>query len=83
MNPDEALRAAKDLQAQNFIPAHIGKFCISMHPWYEPFERLSQKAEKEKIQLITPKMGEPLYLSRHLPRQLAWWKQNMNQQKQA
>ena len=83
MNPDEALQAAKDLRAQNFIPAHIGKFCISMHPWYEPFERVSLGAEKEKIHLVTPKMGEPLHLLRLLPRQLAWWKQNMIEQRQA
>ena len=83
MNPDEALQAAKDLRAQNFIPAHIGKFCISMHPWYEPFERVPLGAEKEKIHLVTPKMGEPLHLLRLLPRQLAWWKQNMIEQRQA
>ena len=78
MNPDEALQAAKDLRAQNFIPAHIGKFCISMHPWYEPFDRLKIGALKNGVRLITPKIGQPLELTKQIPLQPVWWEENKN-----
>lgn len=81
MNPDEALQAAKDLRAQNLIPAHIGKFCISMHPWYEPFERLSLQADKFSINLVTPLIGQPIELVKHLSKQPAWWRPSMYLQK--
>lgn len=77
MNPDESLQAAKDLKAQNLLPAHIGKFCISMHPWYEPFERLSLNADKAGINLVTPQIGQPIELVKHLPQQAAWWRPSM------
>jgi L-ascorbate metabolism protein UlaG (beta-lactamase superfamily) len=32
MNPEEAVRAAEDLQAKALLPAHVGKFTIARHP---------------------------------------------------
>ena len=81
MNPDESLQAAKDLRAQNLLPAHIGKFCISTHPWYEPFERLSLNADKAVINLVTPQIGQPIELVKHLPKQSAWWRPCMYMQR--
>ena len=81
MNPDESLQAAKDLRAQNLLPAHIGKFCISTHPWYEPFERLSLNADKAGINLVTPQIGQPIELVKHLPKQAAWWRPSMYTQR--
>ena len=81
MNPDEALQAAQDLKALNFLPAHIGKFSLSMHPWYEPFVWLTQKATQANVRLITPEIGQPLQLSKRIPAQTQWWTVAMQKQK--
>ena len=45
MNPDDALKAFNDLQANIFIPIHWGTFRLSDEPMEEPPELLMQKAE--------------------------------------
>lgn len=81
LNPNEALQAAQDLKALNFLPAHIGKFSLSMHPWYEPFVWLTQKATQANVRLITPEIGQPLQLSKRIPAQTQWWTVAMQKQK--
>ena len=81
MNPNEALQAARDLRALNLLPAHIGKFSLSMHPWYEPFVWLTQKAIAANVRLITPEIGQPVQLSKRIPTQTQWWTTAMQKQK--
>ena len=49
-----------------------------MHPWYEPFDRLKIGALKNGVRLITPKIGQPLELTKRIPLQPIWWEENKN-----
>ncbi len=62
MNPDEAAAAADEVRCKVLLPVHIGKFCISYHPWDEPFRRITAAAPMHGWRLATPRMGEVLRL---------------------
>ena len=40
MTPEEAVKAATDLNAKALLPCHTGRFTIARHPWDEPFIRI-------------------------------------------
>lgn len=62
MTPEEAARAARDLQAETLLPAHVGKFSIAFHSWDDPFRRSVAAAEGQPYSLLTPKVGEVVTL---------------------
>ena len=72
MMPEETIRAAVDLKARQLLPVHWGKFALSLHPWNEPPERLLAAAGGKPVEILLPKIGEPVYPWRHhvfIP----WW----------
>lgn len=73
MTPEEAVRAAQDLGAAALLPAHAGKFALARHPWDEPFRRVCSAAEKSGLRLLTPRMGESVFLEEPLPVLPRWW----------
>lgn len=73
MFPHEAVQAALDVRARHFMPAHIGRFCLSQHPWDEPFILASQCAAERGLPIFTPLMGRVIPLVRDLPLQPHWW----------
>ena len=55
------------------MPIHNGTFDLSLHPWTEPFERITALAAAAQVPLVAPLMGERVdvrapALSRH------WWR---------
>ena len=73
MQPEETVRAHRDLQGVWLMPIHNGTFDLSMHGWTEPFERVTVLAAEQGIALATPRMGERLDLS--APQALSpWWR---------
>lgn len=58
----EAARAARDLQTEALLPAHVGKFSIAFHSWDDPFRRSVAAAEGQPYSLLTPKIGEVVTL---------------------
>ena len=72
MHPSQAYEATNDLQAAAILPAHVGKFSLAPHPWYEPFELLSQYDWSER-KLLTPVIGAPLSLTQSSKTDF-WWK---------
>ncbi|MCP5160867.1 MAG: MBL fold metallo-hydrolase [Hahellaceae bacterium] len=73
MRPEESFQAFIDLKGRRLLPAHNGTFDLSFHPWYEPFERIHALAMASGVELLTPRMGEPVCLDR--PQQTtAWWR---------
>jgi L-ascorbate metabolism protein UlaG (beta-lactamase superfamily) len=46
MNPEEALQAFQELEAQIFIPMHYGTFRLSYEPLDEPLMRLLKQATR-------------------------------------
>ncbi len=73
MLPEEVPLAAKDLKANVLMPVHWGKFALAYHAWDEPIERLLKKAAEEGMDVVTPKIGEPLLLGKNEPKE-KWWK---------
>ncbi|MHC8950096.1 MBL fold metallo-hydrolase [Sphingobacterium hungaricum] len=72
MMPEEVVQASQDLNATKFFPVHSSKFSLALHPWDEPLIRVSKEANLKQVPLITPKIGEVVYLNQN---QLfeQWW----------
>ncbi|MGY4818780.1 MBL fold metallo-hydrolase [Pseudomonas chlororaphis subsp. piscium] len=72
MQPEQTLQAHIDLKGRWLLPIHNGTFDLSMHAWYEPFDRILSLAWERSIAIATPQMGEPFNLA-HPQRGHAWW----------
>jgi L-ascorbate metabolism protein UlaG (beta-lactamase superfamily) len=72
MFPEETVQAAIDLKAAILMPVHWAKFSLSLHAWDEPILRIKKEAMKKNINLIHPRIGEPVYLDAN-PVFDAWW----------
>ena len=74
MMPEEVVQAAKDLNAKKFLPVHWAKFSLSQHDWDDPIIRVTGEAEKQRIPVLHPMIGEEADLNnfQHFGR---WWEQ--------
>ena len=72
--PEETLKAARDLGARYLLPVHSCKFSISTHAWKEPLSELVRINTNYHIPLVTPKIGEPVYLDQLDKPWEEWWK---------
>ncbi|MEE7560304.1 hydrolase, partial [Xanthomonas sp. Kuri4-2] len=57
MQPEQSLQAHRDVRGRALLPIHNGTFDLALHPWYEPFERISALARAAGVPLLTPRMG--------------------------
>lgn len=61
MNPEEAVRAHLDLNAQSpggvLVPIHWCTFRLAPHPWAEPAERLVEAATAAGVPIAVPRPG--------------------------
>jgi L-ascorbate metabolism protein UlaG (beta-lactamase superfamily) len=73
MTPEEAVRAAGELRTKALLPAHVGRFCLSRHPWDEPFKRISAASEGKAFRLLTPMIGQPALLDGPAQAFARWW----------
>jgi L-ascorbate metabolism protein UlaG (beta-lactamase superfamily) len=72
--PNETAQAAEDLNAKAVIPAHSGKFALARHAWDEPYRALCKESEKRSYKLLTPRIGEAVYIGKD--QQLTkWWEE--------
>ena len=56
--PDELAAAMRELGALRYVTGHHGKFCISTHPWDEPFANEKAAAAAANVNLTIPRIGE-------------------------
>lgn len=75
LSPEETLAAARELGAKRVIPIHAGRFVLANHPWDEPYSRLAELAGKDGLELVTPLMGDAVFLDELEPgkRYAHWW----------
>jgi L-ascorbate metabolism protein UlaG (beta-lactamase superfamily) len=59
MDPESAVRAHIDLGGHTLLPTHWATFNLSYHSWDEPILRTLAAAREKRIDVITPKIGEP------------------------
>jgi L-ascorbate metabolism protein UlaG (beta-lactamase superfamily) len=74
MRPEETAQAAVDLQAKLLLPVHWAKFTLSVHPWFEPPERLLASPAANGLAIATPRIGQPFQLGEVLPQE-KWWEE--------
>ncbi|MBS9532303.1 MBL fold metallo-hydrolase [Mycobacterium sp. M1] len=75
MNPEEAVRAHRDLNGattSTLLPIHWGTFRLAPHPWTEPVERLLAAAGDD-VPVAVPKPGERVDLQNRAPLE-RWWR---------
>ena len=73
MTPEQAVRAAEELNARALLPAHVGRFSIARHAWDEPFERIAAASDGKPYRLLTSVIGEPVKLDDEGQRFARWW----------
>ena len=73
MQPEETLQAFLDLKGKFLMPVHNGTFDLGLHPWQEPFDRISALAAAKGVAITTPEMGEAINLNQPQPGR-AWWR---------
>lgn len=72
--PDEILKVAKQLHAKRILPVHSSKFVLGNHPWDEPLELITKNNETEKLNIITPIIGEQVDLKDTSQKFSSWWR---------
>jgi L-ascorbate metabolism protein UlaG (beta-lactamase superfamily) len=60
LGPANALKAHALLGGGAFLPVHWGTFSLAMHAWDEPAETLLAMAPERGVQLVMPRLGEPV-----------------------
>lgn len=74
MLPKETVQAHIDLKGKLLFPIHNSTFKLSMHPWYEPLEKVTQEAKTRGVEVIHPIMGEIVPMYRFYSTSL-WWRE--------
>jgi L-ascorbate metabolism protein UlaG (beta-lactamase superfamily) len=76
MLPEETLQAHLDLKGELLQPIHWGTFNLALHPWYEPMQRITQAAERNRVDLALPMIGETIRYEQPV-RKGKWWQHAM------
>ena len=71
--PAEGLKAAKDLKAQRLFPVHSSKFALANHSWDEPLKAITEANKIINQPLVTPIIGELVYLKDSSQVFSKWW----------
>ncbi|HUD32453.1 MAG TPA: MBL fold metallo-hydrolase [Variovorax sp.] len=75
MQPEESVRAFRDVRARVLLPLHNSAFDLALHTWHDPLDRVADIAARERIELATPRLGEVLTVG--VPRENVRWWQNL------
>jgi L-ascorbate metabolism protein UlaG (beta-lactamase superfamily) len=75
LGPDNAMEALGLLGGGAFLPVHWGTFALAMHEWDFPAERLLEIGQREGVQLVMPRIGEPVEPSR-VEKVEVWWRRD-------
>jgi L-ascorbate metabolism protein UlaG (beta-lactamase superfamily) len=73
LGPDNALEAHALLGGGALLPVHWGTFSLALHAWDEPAETLLAGASARGVQLVMPRLGEPVEAVQ-AERVLPWWR---------
>jgi len=73
LGPENAIAAHALLGGGAFLPVHWGTFNLAMHAWDEPPETLLSLAPAAGVQLVMPRLGQPVEPSR-VEAVDPWWR---------
>ena len=71
--PEDVIQAGIDLKAERIIPVHAAKFALALHPWNEPLQRITALGKENRLNILTPMIGEVVDLNQHQQKFTAWW----------
>ena len=71
MIPEESVKVALDTNSKISVPVHWAGFTLALHAWADPIERFIAEANKQKINYLTPKIGEIVSVALH--KNENWW----------
>jgi L-ascorbate metabolism protein UlaG (beta-lactamase superfamily) len=72
IGPEQAVLAHQWVRGGVFLPVHWGAFALAAHAWTEPIERALAEAEKQHVQIVTPRPGERVDATKPPPPE-RWW----------
>lgn len=75
--PERVFEAAEDLMAQRILPVHHSRFALANHPWDEPLNEITFNHSDSNITVLTPKMGQVVFLNNALQEFQKWWKDEL------
>lgn len=73
MLPEQSVQAHRDVGGEVMLPVHWSAFCLSVHRWTEPVERVLTTAAECQVQIATPRVGEQLDYGRGIIPADTWW----------
>ncbi len=71
--PRAALDAAVMLRTRRTLPIHWGTFELALHAWNEPIETITTEATRRRIELLAPRLGQPVEPATAPPLD-RWWR---------
>ncbi|MDX8339418.1 MBL fold metallo-hydrolase [Draconibacterium sp. IB214405] len=72
--PDQVFKIAGELKSKKILPVHHSKFALANHPWDEPLNKITENHADSGISVLTPKIGEPIFLKDNTQTFRQWWK---------
>ncbi len=72
--PDLLLKSVGDLKVRRILPVHHSKFALANHPWDEPLNKIMENQRNSAVTVLTPKIGEPVFLKDSAQTFEEWWK---------
>jgi L-ascorbate metabolism protein UlaG (beta-lactamase superfamily) len=73
--PQHLVQAIKELNPKRLITVHNSKYTLSNHLWNDPLNNISLAAEKNSFNLLTPMIGEVVYLNDDAQVFSRWWEE--------
>ena len=77
--PDEAIKGHLDLNGNYYVPVGWGMFDLSIHNWFDPPQEATKLAKEYDVNLITPRLGMVVDLTKPVLFD-QWWLEVDNNQ---
>jgi len=74
MDPEDAVKANRAVQAVRMLPVHWGTFNLAFHNWDDPIKRAVKAAHEQDVKLVTPRVGEIIIPNEPLNPD-RWWEE--------
>ena len=74
--PDNLAKAINDLKPKRSFTYHHAKYTQAGHRWKEPLEIVAKLIEQEDLAIITPMIGELVFLNNLTQGFCKWWDDN-------
>lgn len=71
--PHQVIQATEELHAKNLMTVHHSKFTLAKHTWDEPLKKATELSQGKNYRLVTPMIGETLWLDNHTQVFKKWW----------